>query len=498
MSTSRKLVIASLTILLFLFFASTAMAMPPGLQMQQDRRLPTPSESAQQEDEHNQDNEWQPPGLRDKGTPPGLEDKGGLPPGLQDREILPPGIRMRFSEALRDRTDEPDQTMRIEGSAFISIPEEDDVDVDYQALLIEDEEETLIEPEWALEEEVDGVTLDEDGILTVSATAEPGAITLLATYTTEIDGVTQTFSATLDVTLYQAEITDIVITGREFVPLDDEETLALTYEAVVTDQHGELIENVTINWDFSSEEFEDPLTDDAFEEPTLTFSLPQAEGTFTLKAATGDMEAEIEVVVYEPKVTTLAILGDVYIALEGDEEPPLTFSYTATLLDQYDEPMTEGDVVWSLTTDLETIAIDAEGVVTLDELPEETATFTVVATAEDQVAELTVTLYYPEATTLMIEGDSSLEIPDEDEERVVDYTAILSDQFEQEISDPDLVWLLGDEDGYEDDIDGVTFDDGTLTISDEAVPGSLWIWCIYDDDIFAALKIELVKGDDTE
>lgn len=41
-----------------------------------------------------------PPGLMNKGTPPGLLNNGkvGLPPGLVGRDVLPPGIEMRFME----------------------------------------------------------------------------------------------------------------------------------------------------------------------------------------------------------------------------------------------------------------------------------------------------------------------------------------------------------------------------------------------------------------
>lgn len=39
-----------------------------------------------------------PPGLMNKGTPPGLLNNGkvGLPPDLVGRDVLPPGIAMRF------------------------------------------------------------------------------------------------------------------------------------------------------------------------------------------------------------------------------------------------------------------------------------------------------------------------------------------------------------------------------------------------------------------
>ncbi|SMP55334.1 hypothetical protein [Anoxynatronum buryatiense] len=84
---------------------------PPGQARKEAvSQLQQQAATQQQEQENENDEKFReygpggglPPGLRGKGTPPGLLKQGfTLPPGLMEKEELPPGIQMRFSETLQ-------------------------------------------------------------------------------------------------------------------------------------------------------------------------------------------------------------------------------------------------------------------------------------------------------------------------------------------------------------------------------------------------------------
>lgn len=136
-----------------------------------------------------------PPGLRDKGTPPGLVDKGGLPPGLQGREMLPPGIRMRFWQVLQELAREQEEAEEAEATSLVIlgpdelvIPQDAQAQgarypVTYRAQLAADPDAALEDIQWVYPEAeaVAGVAFavnagDNTLQVTVTPDAEPGTI----------------------------------------------------------------------------------------------------------------------------------------------------------------------------------------------------------------------------------------------------------------------------------------------------------------------------------
>lgn len=102
-----KKVFVLVLILTMVFGTIAASALPPG----QAKKVMTQAEwmNLMQVREAQEDDDMEglygpmgllPPGLMNKGTPPGLLNNGkvGLPPGLVGRDLLPPGIQMRFRE----------------------------------------------------------------------------------------------------------------------------------------------------------------------------------------------------------------------------------------------------------------------------------------------------------------------------------------------------------------------------------------------------------------
>lgn len=355
-----------------------------------------------------------PPGLQDKGIPPGLQDKGGLPPGLQGRDTLPPGIQMRFAEALEEMETDPELVVR--GEEYIVIPQENgDGEVDeevevnetyeYEAIFIDElDGEEKVEADWSItNDDVDeGVTF-EDGTLEVTPQAKEGSITINADYTRE----DESFSNSLEVTLYSPEASSVEIIGPEYVALteEDEESLTLEYEGVVLDQEGRDMDKEVDLFLELDDKWEDYITMENGTVSLVVFSEEEEVVQFTLKAEFGEGEDKLE-------------------------------------------------------------------------------------------NELLVTVYYPSPDWVLVTGDKEVTLPGEDEEAVeVEYQAVVMDQLDQEMEEGPMVWFLVDEDEEPVDVEGVSLEDGTLRVTEEAQGGSLWLLAIYahDQDVFGGLGVELVE-----
>ncbi|RQD69639.1 MAG: hypothetical protein D5S00_06465 [Tindallia sp. MSAO_Bac2] len=185
----RTLLLALTLMLIFALVATSAQAFtPPGLLKQMERNNSNEELSVGR----SSDGEL-PPGLRGKGTPPGLEKKGlTLPPGLDGRDNLPPGIMMRFIDALnyRDLGDPEVYSIHLTGYDYLFIPEDDEVEATYKAVVkdqygkaMPDERATL---EMINRDDIDGISFDEEsGVLTLTSEAESGEIEIKAVSDTD-------------------------------------------------------------------------------------------------------------------------------------------------------------------------------------------------------------------------------------------------------------------------------------------------------------------------
>jgi len=190
---------ARVSLVLMLVLALTVMsvqALPPGLQRMMERN----QEQNQEETGYYGPGRELPPGLRGKGTPPGLEKQGlELPPGLIGREVLPPGIMMRFVDAMDNVSreyweDQEADSITVEGPRYLAIPPEEVKEVQYRATVQNEHGRALsgLELEWELDNGYDGISIDQKGVLTVTdrvyRDAYPDEIKISAIYNDDLDG----------------------------------------------------------------------------------------------------------------------------------------------------------------------------------------------------------------------------------------------------------------------------------------------------------------------
>ena len=286
-----------------------------------------------------------------KGTPPGLLDKGGLPPGMHGRTLdqLPPGIRYNsnFQEAIErlkeEEKSDKEPGLYIFGSEYIFIPDEseDAHSEQYKAVLVdEDGYEEEVNATWSLSNGQDGVSISGDGVLEVTpAAAEDNTVTIEAGYTTDVDGEEVSFSAALVVTLYKPAATSIEIVGEKYVALqeDEGEPLLLEYTAIVMDQNNQAMPGKEVTWSIDNQKLD-------FDDGTVTIAYLPAENDELIFTLTAEYEngtsiiAELEVVVYHPVATAIEVKGATEITLP-DEGETATEEYEAVVVDQYGQAM---------------------------------------------------------------------------------------------------------------------------------------------------------------
>ncbi|EFI32800.1 hypothetical protein Dthio_PD0098 [Desulfonatronospira thiodismutans ASO3-1] len=369
-------------------------------------------------------------------------------------------------------------TVNVDGPGTILIPEEGETEVvTYEAEVL-DQYGAQMEEEvtWSLDQEVDGVTID-DGVITVTHDADPDEeFTVIATSVSDED-VTGEFEVSL--TDEAPAVDSIVVEGDETVVVPSDGENSYTYTATVFDQFGDEMPGEDVSWiledlgDLEGISINDiglvTVSADAYEafEEGDSFTVVATSETDSTVTETMAVDLELE----ELRVDQVEIVeGPDSMEIPPSDEEPNTATYTATVFDQYGAEMDE-DVIWSLEEEITGITID-DGVVTVstdayDEF-EEGDTFTVVATSETDstVTEtMAVDLELEELRVdqvEIVEGPDSMEIPPSDEEpNTATYTATVFDQYGAEM-DEDVIWSL------EEEITGITIDDGVVTVSTDA------------------------------
>ncbi|MEW5920355.1 MAG: Ig-like domain-containing protein [Bacillota bacterium] len=366
----KRITLFLMVFLLSLCLTSQLLAAPPGQGKKAD------SEKHQFRHQSQEERKIAPPGLQDGRTPPGLVDKGGLPPGLHGRSLdeLPPGIRnnRNFQEAikkLREKEEEKKKvfTLSVVGSKFIIIPDEDATTATYKAVLTDEAgNKEEVTASWKLLHDKDGVSIDRKGVLEITASAEPGTVTLVADYTTGEGDAEKTYRGSLTVELYKQVVGAIKIEGKQFVALkgDETEPLQLAYTATVKDQEGRAIPDKEVTWSVeTTAELE--LADGK----VTIAKLPERgeEITFTLRAkymVDGEVfkSTSLTVIVYYPVVNNIIITGNSEITLP-DQGKEVTEEYEAVVVDQHGQKM-EKEVVWFLSDSLPGVTLD-DGILTV-------------------------------------------------------------------------------------------------------------------------------------
>ena len=242
-----------------------------------------------------------PPGLQEKGAPPGLVNKGGLPPGLHGRTVdaLPPGIRNNpnFQEAVeRLRKAEEEPVFFIVGSEYIAIPDEGTKTQQYTAFLRdEDGTKNEVTASWSLDNGQAGeVSIDTNGLLSVTHSVyDTVTVTVTAAHTVGEADDEESYSAQLEVVVYHPLAEDIVISGAAEITLPEKgEKITEDYEAVVVDQHGQEMDK-TISWVLEK------VTGVTLDNKTLTIMDDAEAGSFKLNLSSGDLKKEFEITLTE-------------------------------------------------------------------------------------------------------------------------------------------------------------------------------------------------------
>ena len=196
---------------------------------------------------------------------------------------------------------------------------------------------------FVITQDYEDISISIDGDLTVVVPPRAGSFTVKATC--------GQLSDTLEVKVYIPQAYTLEILGKDFVALQEgQESLSLTYTALVRDQEGKVMENAAVAWSA------DPVAGLVLDKGKVTLTqLPGAgeETVFTLKAThtTGDnltLSAQKAVKVYHPVATSIVIAGEEEVILP-EEGQKVEAVYTAAVLDQYGQEIATEEVVWLLS-----------------------------------------------------------------------------------------------------------------------------------------------------
>lgn len=321
---------------------------------------------------------------------------------------------------------------------------------------------------WSVAPAGQGVSIAEDGKITVAAKAKAGSYTVTATPVTDKSQGEAKFT-TLTVGRATAEAVSIALSGGAVImEIPTGENVTTTYTAEVKDQYGDVMTSPSVTWTIAptvtgvsiangvvtvTKDAKDAIA----ESQDFTITATAAEGvtdvaTLTVKRST----AVAETVTVTPATPNVAVPNESYTS---------TITVTATVKDQYGADFT-GDVTWSLPGNPEGVTIDHNGVVTITAAAAKIATVagapvTVTATCGEVSgsATLSVIRAAAKATSITISGPASAVIPTTgSSDNTYTYTATVKDQYGLEMPDATVTLSMSSSD------DKVVFNAGTLTV----------------------------------
>lgn len=197
------------------------------------------------------------------------------------------------------------------------------------------------------------VSIAEDGTITVDAKAEAGTYTITASAK---DGSSQgNAAATLKVTREAAKAATITLERHWtdlVVPYNGQSGAG--FLATVMDQYGDEIRNANVKWSITPEVEGVSIKENSGEITVLTKAKSSITDTtgkeFTVTATCGDATetATFTVKRAEAKAETITISGADAVTIPTGDTAATTF-YTAEVGDQYDSPMADQNVEWSVS-----------------------------------------------------------------------------------------------------------------------------------------------------
>ncbi len=382
--------------------------------------------------------------------------------------------------------------IKLSGDTDITIPYANDTSVNYAyATVITDQRGNKIDTamaEWILlnsegnaEYSDNNITLNDHCILTVANGAEPTTVIIKAVSKTNSE-----LYDTITVSIKENIPTVAITSGAETIkiPETNENDTTSTYTAKIAysspkEDSEETIENDPIVWSLIDESGDAIINEYISIDSSsgiLTVKNGAKETTVYVKAASslnGDIFDKKEVLlVKEIVVSNIEIKGNdtAYIPVADSSN----YTYDAVVTEK-DGTVVADTVIWNLEKDGETytnenISIDTDGKLTItsDAEPIE-ITIKAVSTIDPSVCN-TKTVTIKALPTITISGESSVSIPENDEENTTaKYTAFYSDENET----ADITWSLDSYTGT--NAISINATTGVLTVTDAAEPTEITI-----------------------
>ena len=351
-----------------------------------------------------------------------------------------------------------------------------------------------------------GVSIAENGTITVAANAKAGAYTVYANRNSsggggggsgstnrsqsaaarsEVQGSAQ---ATLTVSRETPVAKELAISADKSmleIPTDNNVATA-KFTAAFRDQYREEMTAPSVNWNIT------PSVDGvSIDNGVVTVNKNAKNGIsnsteFTITATSGDLTQDSKLTVKRAAAQAKSIeLGTVNgMTVPADGADAKTATVTATVKDQYDTPISNPTVEWSISPADKGVSIDTTGKITVTNEAKEYIKditgqqFTVTAKSDDvtKTATVTVKRATPAATSMKVfKGEAELTgttdtviIPSGDMPNTYTYSAKVYDQYGSQMSSaqPTLSFATPSE--------KVTYNDGTVTVMTGATKDSTY------------------------
>ena len=381
---------------------------------------------------------------------------------------------------------------------------------------------TLTDVRWGLSEEVSGVGVDENGLVTVTGETAVDSFTLTALLTVGLKETNVPLTVKKQISLETVEVGSIEVLGAESILIPEGELFRQNYQALVFDPQGNELQGEPVTWTIENIAGNSSGIS-LSEEGSLVVETYAVAGEITI-AATAVRNNEIsgsktvnlaeqyqENIVPPPgplpeEKGKLFIEGRTLILIPPGEETK-TFAYLAT---DYQSKSLE-NVFFSLQAEYTGVNLHENGALTIDASAAEGDIVLLASLLEEQDAaeetespsltgELTVTLALPAPSAIQVEGPVTLEIPpvvnDNDDEETppetrAGYTAKVFDQEDSLLANAGVIWSLWEA------VEGVTLSDtGELTVTQAAKAGTITIMAVSldNDEVTGFLEIELLAG----
>ncbi|QUI23939.1 DUF4073 domain-containing protein [Vallitalea pronyensis] len=356
-------------------------------------------------------------------------------------------------------------SITVNGLDEITVPTENDSpkSIAY-AVEVKDQYGSIMtgqEVNWSLKEAVEGVSIDNNGEVTVTNKAPKTQFTIIAT------NGNKTGSKSVNLKKAPAILTSVTINGLDeiTVPKEVDSPTTSTYTAEVKDQYGNIMINQEVTWSLK-EAVEGVSIEDTGKKVTVTNKAPGTE--FTVIATSGSVTDSKVVNLNKATamVASVTVNGLDEITVPTEINSPSNVTYTAIIKDQYGNIMLE-ELTWSLKEAVEGVSIDANGQVTVTNKAPDTD-FTIIATSGSETGSKVVNLKRAPAvvTSIAVNGLAEITVPTEvDSPTISTYTAEIKNQYGN-IMTEEVIWSLKEA------VEGVSIDaKGQVTVTNKA-PGT--------------------------